>query len=476
MKKITALTISLFAVSNLIASELVPGTNEKTPTSENIAKLYISTFDRAPDTGGLNYWKSDSKSLDQMAKAWFDLSEVKAKYDGTTTTDFIKTVYRNMLNRELDISLDSDKKALDYWVDLIDNNHIKRYQLIVSMMNIINNQKTTDPDRMVLENKTKVGMSYYYSNFNVDNYHLNIAHESVTDVDRDSGTVTASENDLISYRNYERSSELKNFLSSYSNPAVILVMGQSNIANHGTTKYDYKGITNKVFTFFNKNIRPARDQAIDYGTDKHLASGNAGNFLLELGDKIVLGTSYDAVIFVNLAIGGSSSKQWIPDSTYVERKNSIDNYEFRTGYFERVKEAKVYQDYIGKKYTHVLWQQGESDTKSNIVNSTNTTYSTYYNNFLKVYNGLNSLGITAPIYMSRTSYINGYYNSEVVRAQNALIKNYSRIKPGTDTDYLVKDSNGVPYREYRSATDNVHFNSYGLSTLAAHWDWYLKNY
>ncbi len=40
-------------------------------TKENITKLYIATFDRAPDTNGINYWMSRDMPIEDIAKKFF---------------------------------------------------------------------------------------------------------------------------------------------------------------------------------------------------------------------------------------------------------------------------------------------------------------------------------------------------------------------------------------------------------------------
>jgi len=44
-----------------------------TPTLENTTKLYVATFNRAPDAGGLEYWANDAGlDLEGIAQSFFD--------------------------------------------------------------------------------------------------------------------------------------------------------------------------------------------------------------------------------------------------------------------------------------------------------------------------------------------------------------------------------------------------------------------
>ena len=67
-----------------------------------VVKLYVATFNRAPDTPGLWYWVYDSGlPLAGVAESFFQQPETQALYPpGSSTDSFIKAVYRNLFNRE----------------------------------------------------------------------------------------------------------------------------------------------------------------------------------------------------------------------------------------------------------------------------------------------------------------------------------------------------------------------------------------
>ncbi len=55
--------------------------SEKAPTQEEVSKLYVATFNRVPDKGGLDYWINDSGlTLSGIAKSFFDQPETQKLY------------------------------------------------------------------------------------------------------------------------------------------------------------------------------------------------------------------------------------------------------------------------------------------------------------------------------------------------------------------------------------------------------------
>ncbi len=80
---------------------------------DEVAKLYIATFNRAPDKAGLDYWVNDSGlSIEQIASSFFDQPETKKLYpEGSSDEFFVKSIYRNVFGRE------PDEAGLKYWVE-----------------------------------------------------------------------------------------------------------------------------------------------------------------------------------------------------------------------------------------------------------------------------------------------------------------------------------------------------------------------
>jgi len=99
-------------------------------SKDGIVKLYVATFDRAPDSAGLDYWASSGVSIENIARSFFDQPETKAKYpDGTTTQEFVSSVYRNLFRREADVA------GADYWVNALDSGAVEKSTFILAVVN-----------------------------------------------------------------------------------------------------------------------------------------------------------------------------------------------------------------------------------------------------------------------------------------------------------------------------------------------------
>ena len=160
------------------------------PTRENVAQLYVATFDRAPENAGLNYWLYNSGlSLEGIAKSFFDQKETKERYPSYLTTDkFIKAVYRNLFDR------DPDDKGLEYWKYQIDNSIIPRDEFILATIN-----GAKGDDKTILDNKMEV--SLYFADSGLSDNRM--AQFAIADVDSSAESVTSSKSmvdDFVSGR------------------------------------------------------------------------------------------------------------------------------------------------------------------------------------------------------------------------------------------------------------------------------------
>lgn len=241
-------------------------------------------------------------------------------------------------------------------------------------------------------------------------------------------------------------------VATFKNPAVILVFGQSNIANHGEKIYVYNS-QNEVYTFDNSMLNKA-SSPISNSTLQPLASGFDGTFLPYLGDLLIQNTQYEEVVFINVAVGGTYINDWDPNTKPFYTKVINQEYDIPQGLFYRIVQAKNVLDKLSLNITHVMYHQGESDT----VNLTTTQ--DYYNTFVNILAGLQNLGITAPVYLARASYVLNQTSTNVIQAQNDLINNFEQIKQGPNTDVLTS--------EYRY--DDIHFNAQGLIQHALLWN------
>ncbi len=131
--------------------------NATAPTQESVAKLYVATFDRAPDAVGLAYWLDDSGlSLEQIAMSFFDQKETQEKYpSGTATGLFVETVYANLFNRT------PDDTGLEYWIAELDSGRISRSVFILAVIN-----GALGDDAVILNNKMEVGLYFAQKGLN----------------------------------------------------------------------------------------------------------------------------------------------------------------------------------------------------------------------------------------------------------------------------------------------------------------------
>ena len=96
-------------------------------TREDIAHMYIAGFMRGPELAGLNYWYGLNRSAVDVVNEIFSLPIVKAIYPDTLSdTDFVTAIYRNVFGRE------PDSGGLNYWRTELANS--TRGQLVLSMI------------------------------------------------------------------------------------------------------------------------------------------------------------------------------------------------------------------------------------------------------------------------------------------------------------------------------------------------------
>jgi len=99
---------------------------------EALAELYTAYFNRAPDSKGLLFWASElnnDMALDDIAVLFFEQTETQALYPTSSSSeDFAKTVYHNVLGRE------SDPEGLEFWVSMLDSDAVSRPMFILELI------------------------------------------------------------------------------------------------------------------------------------------------------------------------------------------------------------------------------------------------------------------------------------------------------------------------------------------------------
>jgi hypothetical protein len=82
------------------------------PFEAQVARLYDTLFDRAPDSEGLAFWAGALRggtALGAVADGFVASPEVQGRYGGLGDADFVNALYRNALDRE------ADAAGRDFW-------------------------------------------------------------------------------------------------------------------------------------------------------------------------------------------------------------------------------------------------------------------------------------------------------------------------------------------------------------------------
>lgn len=147
-------------------------------TRQQVAELYVATFNRAPDAAGLDYWVNDSGlTIEQIAQSFFDQTETKTLYpEGTSDEAFVTSIYTNLFNRA------PDALGLTYWLGADGlGGGMTRDVMIEAMKN-----GATGTDATIIANKATVGLAFADAGLEGTDFSL----ASVTEV---TSTLTAAE-------------------------------------------------------------------------------------------------------------------------------------------------------------------------------------------------------------------------------------------------------------------------------------------
>ena len=231
--------------------------SQDTPTKEEIAKLYVATFNRAPESSGLDYWVSESGlTLSHIAQSFFDQPETKLLYPSNVSNEeFVKAVYQNLFNRDPDVG------GLQYWQNELDNGNYSRDIFIQTVINGAQDTQEFGLDKTTLDNKTEVGL--YFADQNITD--IDEAKNIMSDVSSDYTSVTKTLNNIIAY-SLTQTSYLMNLTqwdiygTSYIDNGSTLIIGDNigldyddvdadknywNFLADGSTQYDYDVIVSK---------------------------------------------------------------------------------------------------------------------------------------------------------------------------------------------------------------------------------------
>jgi hypothetical protein len=212
---------------------------------------------------------------------------------------------------------------------------------------------------------------------------------------------------------------------------VVLVTGQSNAGNYGPPNVfqEHAGL----FNFYAGTLYRAQDPMP--------GSDNAGSGpWLELGRLLMERDGYSSVIFALAVQGGTPIREWIPGRPMQRR----------------VIEAGRGLQAAHLPPTHILWQQGESDSRA-FDGTASEDYAKAFHAFL---GPVRAAGIDAPVYVALASRtVKEGPDAAVRQAQQSLVNAGDKVFAGPDADQL-----GPEFRH-----DGTHFTAEGLRRLAALW-------
>ncbi|AIQ97731.1 DUF4214 domain-containing protein [Prochlorococcus sp. MIT 0801] len=98
--------------------------------SGRMFRLYNAAFRRFPDSSGLKYWidqfSSGANDIRTVSSSFLVSDEFKLRYgENISDNQYVKTLYINVLNREL------DQSGYDYWVGNLSNDIEQRHEVLL---------------------------------------------------------------------------------------------------------------------------------------------------------------------------------------------------------------------------------------------------------------------------------------------------------------------------------------------------------
>lgn len=132
---------------------------------DQIAQLYVSLFDRAPDAGGFAGWVeslSKGTSLDVIAQDFYLSPEGQATYSrALTNQQFVEAFYTKFLGRNL---ITEDQGGITYWVGRLGETGATQGAIVAEIIKNIVNYTGTDPvvlaSKAIIDAKVAVGEHY----------------------------------------------------------------------------------------------------------------------------------------------------------------------------------------------------------------------------------------------------------------------------------------------------------------------------
>lgn len=190
----------LFVVNGFNGHDMTWDANTK-----EVASAYVGILDRAPDAGGFNYWVNSVKNgvdMTGLCNSMIESAEYKKSHVGETNTQFVESLYHNVLNR------DADTGGLAYWVNAL-NAGVSKGSIAAGMIidvsqnnnwaydtyiagDIPGHPKSGDPNmymESLLFNNKLIAAQDYAIAIQGDSVHLDVAHHVIDNVTADRGSI-----------------------------------------------------------------------------------------------------------------------------------------------------------------------------------------------------------------------------------------------------------------------------------------------
>lgn len=211
-------------------------------------------------------------------------------------------------------------------------------------------------------------------------------------------------------------------------PLMVLVLGQSNAGNHGSSLPSPDARMQATFLFEGNCYRTAGPAPG--------ATGRNGNIWTLLAPRLARATG-QPVVFSVLAVDATQVRHWIEPGKLRHR---------------------LIETLASNREHHfvpaiVLWQQGEADARAG------TTRREYHDRFAQLVALLRNQGITAPIVAALSTRCRNNGSEEVRTALQDSAARDSTVRLGPDTDNLTG-----PFRD-----NGCHFTASGLDAAAELW-------
>lgn len=220
---------------------------------------------------------------------------------------------------------------------------------------------------------------------------------------------------------------------SSANTKVVLLLGQSQGCNLGSSHTIVNSNTLYNLSLENGAIYAAADPLLS-------TTGTGGCVLTRLYDGLVTSGYCSKALLLSINIGSTGLAEWLP--------GGIVHY--------RMAAAAKRLLNVGLPPTEILWMQGETD------NIRNTSKATYIAGIQTIRSHLDSLGLTAPMWIAKETWVEGAVDANVQDAQTEVV-NGTTIKAGPNFDTMDGSYRGT------SGAAGTDFDDDGVTEAAVRW-------